>query len=133
VLTVLSVLGVLAVLFVAAVVSTREGGVMADAPRDAADVNLPAGPLRPVDVHQVRFGLAVRGYRMSEVDEVLDRLAGEIAVRDSRIAELESGPAGFRAAPASPPVVPIEPPLDPPPGGTAPHRSAGGPEGWPGD
>ena len=42
------------------------------------------------DVRQVRFGVALRGYRMSEVDQLLDRLASEIALRDELIDELES-------------------------------------------
>src|SRR5689334_18327540 len=33
--------------------------------------------------------MVVRGYRMSEVDAVLERLAEELAVRDERVADLE--------------------------------------------
>ena len=88
--TVLAILGVLAVLFVAAVLATREGPLLADAPRDAPDLVLPAGPLSAGDVAEVRFDLALRGYRMSEVDEVLDRLAAELRARDERIATLEA-------------------------------------------
>lgn len=88
--TVLALLAVLAVLFGAAVLSTREGQVMADAPQDAADVVLPAGPLQPEDLAAVRFGMAPRGYRMSEVDAVLDRLGEELRDRDRRIALLEA-------------------------------------------
>jgi DivIVA domain-containing protein len=89
VLTALVVLAVLAVLFVAAVVATHESDILRDAPADAPDPGLPAGPVQPEDVAEVRFGLAVRGYRMSEVDEVLARLAHELAARDSRILRLE--------------------------------------------
>ena len=46
-----------------------------------------AGQREDVDV--VRFAVGVRGYRMDEVDDVLDRLAVEVAERDARIAELE--------------------------------------------
>jgi len=105
-LTVLAALGVLIVIFVAAVVATREGGELGDAPGDVADVGLPGGPLQPEDVHAVRFGVTVRGYRMSEVDEVLERVARELADRDERIALLvaaaESGPNVAPAALASP-------------------------------
>jgi len=89
VLIVLYVLAVLVVLFVAAAVATREDDVLADAPPDVADLGLPDGPMYPEDVAEVRFGLTLRGYRMSEVDEVLERLAGELAGRDARIVELE--------------------------------------------
>ena len=37
----------------------------------------------------MRFAVGVRGYRMDEVDDVLDRLSVEVAERDARIAELE--------------------------------------------
>jgi DivIVA domain-containing protein len=87
VVTLLAVLGVLAVLFVAAVVATRDDELLADAPADAADLALPAGPLNAEDVRRVRFGLALRGYRMSEVDEVLERVAAELAERDARLAQ----------------------------------------------
>lgn len=86
--TVLGVLGVLVVLLGAALVATREGPVLADAPPDRADLGLPAGSIGPADVERVRFGLALRGYRMAEVDEVLDRLAAELHARDERIAVL---------------------------------------------
>lgn len=50
---------------------------------------LPVGPLRPTDLSGLRLSTGVRGYRMSEVDDVLDRLAGELAWRDTRIAALQ--------------------------------------------
>ena len=87
--TVLGVLGVLAVLLATAVLATRADPLLADAPPDRADVDLPPGPLTSGDVEHVRFSLAVRGYRMSEVDDVLARLAAELDDRDRRIAELE--------------------------------------------
>ena len=48
-------------------------------------------------VDDVRFNLGVRGYRMAEVDDVLDRLAAEIAQRDARIAELTGARSGAAA------------------------------------
>jgi DivIVA domain-containing protein len=99
VVTVLSIVGVLVVLFVASVVATRDDSVLAAAPPDEADLVLPAGPLSPEDVRRVRFGVTVRGYRMREVDEVLDRLANELAERDRRLAALQS-PAGETAPPS---------------------------------
>jgi DivIVA domain-containing protein len=89
VVTVLGLLGVLAVLFATAVLVTRGDPLLAPAPPDRADLLLPARRLRADDVRAVRLSLAPRGYRMSEVDEVLDRLAGELADRDARIAALE--------------------------------------------
>ncbi|TKV29634.1 DivIVA domain-containing protein [Arthrobacter sp. NamB2] len=46
------------------------------------------------DVDAVRFGLGLRGYRMDQVDEVLDRLAAAIEQRDAVIRELRSRLAG---------------------------------------
>jgi DivIVA domain-containing protein len=45
---------------------------------DRPDADVPAtGPLSADDLRRVRFSLAFRGYRMSEVDALLDRLARE--------------------------------------------------------
>ena len=74
---------VVAVLGGVAVVAAGRGGSMAETYDDRPDARVPAdGPLTAQDLRRVRFGTALRGYRMSEVDALLDRLA----------AELESGP-----------------------------------------
>lgn len=52
-------------------------------------VLLPEDP-RGSDVDALRFGLGLRGYRMDQVDEVLDRLADALNERDAVIAELRS-------------------------------------------
>ena len=36
------------------------------------------------DLRRVRFSLAFRGYRMSEVDELLDRLASQLESSEGR-------------------------------------------------
>jgi DivIVA domain-containing protein len=67
-----------------AVVASGRGGSMAPAYDDRPDLDLP--PDRPIaarDLRTVRFPLAVRGYRMSDVDELLARLATELEDRDS--------------------------------------------------
>lgn len=88
---VVEVLLVAAVLFAVAAVAAGRGDVLADEPRDAADGGLPAErPLSAEDLDHVRFPMVLRGYRMAEVDEALDRLAEELADRDARIAELEA-------------------------------------------
>lgn len=93
VLTVLVVVAVLVVLFVAAVAATHESDFLKEAPAATPDLGLPESAVQPEDVAEVRFGLTVRGYRMREVDEVLARLAGELAARDKRIAQLEQAVA----------------------------------------
>ena len=52
---------------------------MAESFDDRPDSRLPVdGPLTARDLRSVRFSTAVRGYRMSEVDALLDRLAAEL-------------------------------------------------------
>lgn len=50
--------------------------------------SLPRGVLTPEDIDQVRFDQTLRGYRMGQVDEVLDRLRAELQARDEEIALL---------------------------------------------
>ena len=59
-----------------AVVAAGRGAPLAEAYDDRPDALVPADrPLRAEDLRRVRFSLAFRGYRMSEVDALLDRLA----------------------------------------------------------
>ena len=61
-----------------AVVASGRGTPMSDAWDDRPDAEVPAeGSLGADDLRRVRFSLAFRGYRMSEVDALLDRLARE--------------------------------------------------------
>lgn len=61
-----------------AVVAAGRGTPMAEVYDDRPDSDVPAaGPLSADDLRRVRFSLAFRGYRMSEVDALLDRLARE--------------------------------------------------------
>lgn len=89
VVTALALLAVVAVLFGATVLATRDKPLLSDAPPDSADLALPAGPLGADDVVAARFSMTVRGYRMSEVDSALERLAEALRERDERIAALE--------------------------------------------
>lgn len=77
------------VVFGVAVALSGRVDPMAPAPPDAADDGLPAGALAAQDVDRARFSIAFRGYRMVEVDAVLDRLRAALADRDARIGELE--------------------------------------------
>jgi DivIVA domain-containing protein len=68
-----------------AVVAAGRGGSMAETFDDRPDSRVPVdGPLTAQDLRRVRFSTAVRGYRMSEVDALLDRLAAEIEARGER-------------------------------------------------
>jgi DivIVA domain-containing protein len=111
---------------------------MSDEAVDRRDTGLPADrPLTSDDVPRLRFGLAFRGYRMSDVDDAMQRVydalrAAEAASADppppSPAARPEAAAgtldaATVSAAPATPavwsspmpPIEPIEPVPAPPP------------------
>ena len=72
-----AILIVLALGGVAALAAGR-GAPLAPVFDDRPDSLVPAeGPIGADDLRRVRFSLAFRGYRMSEVDALLDRLAAE--------------------------------------------------------
>lgn len=72
---------------------------MADVPHDGRPAGLPTHRVaRAEEVREAAFDLAFRGYRMAEVDAVLDRVADEIAVRDAEIARLCGRQPGGRSA-----------------------------------
>jgi DivIVA domain-containing protein len=62
-----------------ALVAAGRGAPLAEVYDDRPDATVPAeGPVRSEDLRRVRFSLAFRGYRMSEVDTLLDRLATQL-------------------------------------------------------
>ncbi|HEX5860419.1 MAG TPA: DivIVA domain-containing protein [Nocardioides sp.] len=68
-----------------AALAAGKGAPMAEARPDRPRLDLPdRGPLRGADLRRVRFSLAFRGYRMSEVDELLDRLASQLESSEGR-------------------------------------------------
>jgi DivIVA domain-containing protein len=97
-----------------AVVGGGKGAVLQDvAPEQLADPLPATRPVGRADVDELRLPVAVRGYRMTDVDEALDRLGAELAERDARIAELESALAGAQATAVGRPDL-IEPPRERP-------------------
>jgi DivIVA domain-containing protein len=70
--------------------SPRSGGMgLVEPVASLPPVLLPDTPSAR-DVDAVRFGLGLRGYRMDQVDEVLDRLAAALDERDAVIRDLRS-------------------------------------------
>lgn len=94
------------VVVVAAVTLAVIGGgseaVLPEAEPDRVADGLPeTRPVVRADIDALRLPVAPRGYRMAEVDDVLERLAAELAERDARIAQLSAAHAhGPTAAPA---------------------------------
>ena len=71
-----------------AVVAAGKGEPLAEEYDDRPDALVPADrPLGPADLRRVRFSVAFRGYRMSEVDALLARLADEQEGHGARHAE----------------------------------------------
>jgi DivIVA domain-containing protein len=83
----------------AALVALGSGGSLPEAERDRLAARLPLDrPLDRSDVDALRFPMALRGYRMDEVDDVLDRVGAELTHRDVRVAELEAALSAALAA-----------------------------------
>ena len=75
-----------------AVVAAGRGTPMSPAYDDAPDSLVPQdGPVSAEDLRRIRFPLAFRGYRMAEVDALLERLAEE-----REAAEAEGGRSDAR-------------------------------------
>ncbi len=78
------------IVFVVAALAAGQGGQLAPAEPDRPELDLPStGPLRAEHLERLRFPVVLRGYRMDEVDGVLDRLGAELRARDTRISDLE--------------------------------------------
>lgn len=96
--TLLQVLVVLAVVAAVAVVAAGlvtgrvepEALVLPEPTSSLPELLLPDGPLEPRDVDNVRFSIGLRGYRMDEVDAVLDRLRDQVADQARQIDELRA-------------------------------------------
>ncbi|HEV7824204.1 MAG TPA: DivIVA domain-containing protein [Mycobacteriales bacterium] len=58
---------------------------------DSAPYDLPQdAEVTPADVGAVRFDVVLRGYRMDQVDAVLERLSDDLRVRDETIRALRA-------------------------------------------
>ncbi|MFE9763319.1 DivIVA domain-containing protein [Streptomyces sp. NPDC005808] len=95
----------LAVVVAAVTVAVVGGGESAPLPEAGperlVDPFPPDRPLNREDVEILRFPVAVRGYRMADVDDALGRLGAEIGERDARIADLEAALEGAMSASAT--------------------------------
>lgn len=83
------VLGLVVVCYVAALLlGLVRGGGMGAPTSSMHHEPLPDAPLTDEDLDALAFDVTARGYRMSEVDAVVDRLRRELREKDEQIAVL---------------------------------------------
>ena len=89
-MTLLLVAVAIAIVAGVAVLVARDRPVLADEPVAGPAMDWPPGDgVDPDALAEARFTVALRGYRMDEVDRVLDDARTALAERDRRIADLE--------------------------------------------
>jgi len=88
---------------VAAVAAGRITADMDDPVSSLPARGLPEGGIESAALADVRFSPALRGYRMEEVDEVMDRLRQELERREEELAGLRALLDGSRAPEAADP------------------------------
>ena len=93
---------VAAVIYLATALLAGRGEELEPMPPGATPTRLPARDLTGVDVRGLRFQQAFRGYRMSEVDWALDRLAAEVDALRARLAVHEGTAEPSAVAPQGP-------------------------------
>jgi DivIVA domain-containing protein len=81
---------VAAVVFLLASVVFGRGEEMPGLPPGASPTRLPEAGVTADDLREVRFQQVVRGYKMSEVDWVLQRVGAELDELRARVDELEA-------------------------------------------
>jgi len=91
-------IAVLLIGLTAAAVMGRIGGFMADPTTSQAFPGLPAGSLSSDDIGALHFDLGLRGYRMDEVDEVIDALGARLRELETEVASLPAAGAPLPAA-----------------------------------
>ncbi len=80
---------VAAVVFLLASVLFGRGEELPPLPPGASPTRLPSEDITSQDVSRVKFQMVLRGYKMSEVDWVLQRLGAEVDELRTKVAELE--------------------------------------------
>ncbi|SEQ00155.1 MULTISPECIES: DivIVA domain-containing protein [Lentzea] len=82
-------IAVAAVVFLLAALVFGRGEELAPLPPGASPTRLPADDITAQDVRELKFQQVFRGYKMTEVDWALQRLATEVETLRARVAELE--------------------------------------------
>jgi DivIVA domain-containing protein len=94
--------------FVAAIASGKITGGLDEPASSLPGRGLPPGRPTWEDLEAVRFSPALRGYRMSEVDQVVDRLIRELLTRDAEIERLQALYSPAAVVPPAPTEEPVQ-------------------------
>ncbi|SDK92975.1 DivIVA domain-containing protein [Lentzea albidocapillata subsp. violacea] len=82
-------IAVAAVVFLLAALVFGRGEELAPLPPGASPTRLPSDDITEDDVRELKFQQVFRGYKMTEVDWALQRLATEVETLRARVRELE--------------------------------------------
>lgn len=108
---------VAAVVYLGVALLFGRGEELAPMPPGSTPTRLPAQDLSGADVRGLRFQQTLRGYKVSEVDWALERLAGEVDVLRARLERAEGRAGDGRAGTGEVPAPTRHP------GGAGPDRS----------
>ena len=101
--------GIVVLCFVVALVLGLAGGGLGRGTTSLSHEPLPDEPIRDADFDDLVFDVGARGYRMSQVDGVVDRLRRELREKDAEIAVLRGDEAAVASDEAADPAEPVEP------------------------
>ena len=101
--------GIVVLCFVVALILGLAGGGLGRGTTSLSHEPLPDGPIDDADFDDLVFDVGVRGYRMSQVDGVVDRLRRELREKDAEIAVLRGDEAVVASDEAADPAEPVEP------------------------
>lgn len=80
------------VVFLVAVLVFGRGEQMAPLPARTSPAELPESGVGPDNIRMLRFAVAVRGYRMSDVDWSLEKVADEVQALRAEVSRLGGDP-----------------------------------------
>lgn len=87
---VVAVLGAIVLAAVGWLIATLDEGLPDETAARTPDLGPVEGPLAAADVASLRFRLAFRGYRMTDVDAAVSRLGDALAQTEAELAELRA-------------------------------------------
>jgi DivIVA domain-containing protein len=94
------VVGIVVVVGAVTVVAVGTGVALGDVYEDRPDHTVPVGrPLAADDLRDVTFSTAVRGYRMDEVDALLERIRADLLARETHARPTDDHPVEEAAVP----------------------------------